>query len=174
MTLGEKLRVSREDKKLTQSDVASHLNISRQSISKWENNKGYPDLDNLILLSNLYEISIDKLLKENENLQQKINENNETIKEHKSKLNTLKHIHKSEKDEGLLLLIIAIAACAAAPLGLLIAPIVIIRNKKSNSFYILLNIVCILCFLISAYFLWISIGDRLDLGGRSEVTFTPE
>lgn len=174
MALGEQIRIGRENKSLTQTDVAEYLNISRQSISRWENDKGYPDIDNLVLLSELYEISIDKILKENEELRKKIEENNETIKEHRSKLKNLKSFYTSDKDEGLLLLLIAIASCAAAPLGLILAPIVMIRNKKSNSYHILVYIVCVLCFLISAYFLWISIGDRLDWGGRSEVIYTPE
>lgn len=71
MTLAEQLKASREKKGLSQTDVANRLNITRQSISKWENGKGYPDLDNLVLLSEVYEISIDELLKENDALKKK-------------------------------------------------------------------------------------------------------
>ena len=76
MLLGEKLKETRQNKGLSQSTVAEHLNISRQSISKWENNSSYPDLDNLVRLSEYYEISIDDLLKENQGLKTKIAENN--------------------------------------------------------------------------------------------------
>ena len=58
MLLGEKLKETRQSKGLSQSTVAEHLSISRQSISKWENNSSYPDLDNLVRLSKYYEISI--------------------------------------------------------------------------------------------------------------------
>lgn len=55
--------------------VADHLYISRQFISKWENGNSYPDLDNLVKLSTYYEVSIDELLKENQKLKKKIEEN---------------------------------------------------------------------------------------------------
>ncbi|SEL24221.1 Helix-turn-helix domain-containing protein [Carnobacterium iners] len=63
MVLGDKLREGRINKKYSQGDVANYLKISRQSISKWENNSSSPDLTNLVKLSDLYEISIDELLK---------------------------------------------------------------------------------------------------------------
>jgi len=71
MTLAEQLKANREKMGLSQTDVANKLNITRQSISKWENGKGYPDLDNLVLLSEVYEVSIDELLKENDALKKK-------------------------------------------------------------------------------------------------------
>lgn len=51
-TLGENLKSARQKKQFTQEYVSRQLNISRQAISKWETGKGYPDLDNLVLLSN--------------------------------------------------------------------------------------------------------------------------
>ena len=66
MLLGERLRETRQKKGVSQSTVAEHLNISRQSISKWENNSSYPDLDNLVRLSEYYEVTVDDLLKENQ------------------------------------------------------------------------------------------------------------
>ncbi|RAS91311.1 hypothetical protein A3863_06460 (plasmid) [Priestia endophytica] len=48
------------------------LNISRQSISKWENGNCYPDLDNLIKLSDLYNMSLDELIKGDKSFQEKI------------------------------------------------------------------------------------------------------
>ncbi|WP_438501869.1 helix-turn-helix domain-containing protein, partial [Lactiplantibacillus plantarum] len=47
---------------MTQNELAEKLYISRQSISKWELNKSYPDIDKLILLSKIFDISIDELL----------------------------------------------------------------------------------------------------------------
>lgn len=65
MFLAKQLKFHREQAGLSQTGLAEKLNISRQSVSKWENDRGYPDIDNLILLSQLYDISIDDLLKEN-------------------------------------------------------------------------------------------------------------
>ena len=65
MFLAKQLKFQREQAGLSQTRLAEKLNISRQSVSKWENDRGYPDIDNLILLSQLYDILIDDLLKEN-------------------------------------------------------------------------------------------------------------
>ncbi|MBW2758069.1 helix-turn-helix domain-containing protein, partial [Lactiplantibacillus plantarum] len=62
MTFAESLKKLRHDNSLTQSELAEKLYISRQSISKWELNKSYPDIDKLILLSKIFDISIDELL----------------------------------------------------------------------------------------------------------------
>lgn len=72
MALGERLKASRVNKGYSQGDVADHLHISRQSISKWENGNSYPDLDNLVKLSTYYEVSIDELLKENQELKKRL------------------------------------------------------------------------------------------------------
>ncbi|MEG0577817.1 MAG: helix-turn-helix transcriptional regulator [Carnobacterium sp.] len=64
MLLGGKLKSSRVKKGYSQNDVAEELHISRQSISKWENDISYPELDNLVKLSTYYQVSIDQLLKD--------------------------------------------------------------------------------------------------------------
>ena len=64
LLLGGKLKSSRVKKGYSQNDVAEELHISRQSISKWENDISYPELDNLVKLSTYYQVSIDHLLKE--------------------------------------------------------------------------------------------------------------
>ena len=87
MALGERLKASRVNKGYSQGDVADHLNISRQSISKWENGNSYPDLDNLVKLSTYYEVSIDELLKENQENKKKIEQNEVKIEENVQKLN---------------------------------------------------------------------------------------
>lgn len=48
MALGEKLRDARIENSFSQEYVARKLKISRQAISRWENNRGYPDIDNWI------------------------------------------------------------------------------------------------------------------------------
>lgn len=149
MLLGEKLKETRQNKGLSQSTVAEYLNISRQSISKWENNSSYPDLDNLVRLSEYYEISIDDLLKENQGLKTKIAENNFKIKASQQKLD---HVRSGyERDEGLALLIISLIGCLVAPLGILIAPIVLKRNKATNTFHRGVIMASVVCFLVSLW-----------------------
>lgn len=65
MTFGEKLLKLRKEKGFSQESLAEKLNTTRQAISKWENNQGYPETEKLLMLSNIFGISVDSLLKEN-------------------------------------------------------------------------------------------------------------
>ena len=58
MEIGQYLIKARKNKSLSQEDVASSLNVSRQSVSLWECDQTIPSLDNLIALSKLYDVSI--------------------------------------------------------------------------------------------------------------------
>lgn len=62
MDFGEQLRKVRTEKKLTQEQVASKLNVSRQAISNWENNKNLPDLEMVVSLSKTFDLSLDQLI----------------------------------------------------------------------------------------------------------------
>ncbi|MGE9833370.1 helix-turn-helix domain-containing protein [Streptococcus orisratti] len=63
MNVGQKLQIARNKQGLTQEQIAQQLQVSHQTISNWENNKSYPDIVSLITLSELYQISLDQLLK---------------------------------------------------------------------------------------------------------------
>lgn len=62
MTFGEKLKKLRTDNNLTQDELADKIYVTRTAISKWETDKGYPSIDSLKQLSNLFHISIDELI----------------------------------------------------------------------------------------------------------------
>ena len=62
MSIGEKLLSLRKAKHLSQEEVADRLNVSRQTISKWETDQSMPDFDKIVPLCELYEISADDLL----------------------------------------------------------------------------------------------------------------
>ncbi len=64
MTFGEKLFKLRKEKGFSQEALAEQVGTTRQAISKWENNQGFPETEKLLQLSNLFEISIDFLLKD--------------------------------------------------------------------------------------------------------------
>lgn len=68
ITLGEKLKSARKRVGLTQEQLAEKLFVSRQAITKWEADKGMPDIENLKQLSKLLDISIDYLLDSGENI----------------------------------------------------------------------------------------------------------
>lgn len=72
MEIGSKIKQARLEKKLTQENVANILNVSRSTISSWEVGRSYPDLDNLVSISDLYDVSLDNLLREDANMVKKL------------------------------------------------------------------------------------------------------
>jgi transcriptional regulator with XRE-family HTH domain len=64
MSFQEKLQVLRRERGLSQENLAESIGISRQAIAKWESGKSYPDINNLIQLSDLFKVSIDKLVRD--------------------------------------------------------------------------------------------------------------
>ena len=72
MTFGEKLKVLRKEKGYSQEEFAGLLNVSRQAVSKWESDRGTPETDKLLQISNMFGVTLDYLLKEessDENMQ---------------------------------------------------------------------------------------------------------
>ncbi|MBR7045192.1 MAG: helix-turn-helix transcriptional regulator [Lachnospiraceae bacterium] len=63
MEIGSKIRQSRKEAKITQEQAAEALGVSRQTISNWENEKSYPDIISVLKMSDLYNVSLDYLLK---------------------------------------------------------------------------------------------------------------
>ena len=70
--IADKIKNARTIKKLTQEQVAEDLNVSRQTISNWENGKSLPDIVSIIRMSELYDLSLDELLKGDATLLNKI------------------------------------------------------------------------------------------------------
>ncbi len=66
MDIGTKIKQARLSANITQEQAAEALGVSRQTISNWENNKTYPDIVSVIKMSDLYDVSLDCLLKEKE------------------------------------------------------------------------------------------------------------
>lgn len=72
MTVGEKIANLRKEKNLSQLQLAEQLGVSRQAISKWESGTAMPGIDNVIVLSCFFGVTIDFLLKEKVNEVQEI------------------------------------------------------------------------------------------------------
>ncbi|WP_207706674.1 helix-turn-helix transcriptional regulator [Flintibacter sp. KGMB00164] len=66
MTLGEKICTLRTGKGLSQEDLAAKLEVSRQSVSKWETGQSVPDLEKIIKLADLFGVNVDELVREGE------------------------------------------------------------------------------------------------------------
>ena len=72
MTLGERIRDERKKRGLSQEELADILNVSRKAITKWETDRGIPDIANLIRISEEFEISLDELIKGDNSVKRKI------------------------------------------------------------------------------------------------------
>ncbi len=83
MEIGKKLKEARTRSGLTQENVAEKINVSRQTISNWETEKFYPDIVNVIALSDLYAISLDELLKGDQKMIEHLEETTNVVKTNK-------------------------------------------------------------------------------------------
>ena len=64
MTFSEKLLKLRKGSGMSQEALAEQLNTSRQAVSKWENDQGFPETEKLLMFGNIFDVSVDYLLKE--------------------------------------------------------------------------------------------------------------
>lgn len=165
MPLANQLKYHRKLHGFSQDDVAKKLNLSRQSVSKWENGHTYPDFDNLLLLSELYQVSIDELLQENKELKKVIHKNNNEIKDTKKKLKFIRQkINIDMKDESLFLLILSGISSFIFPLGLILGTFSILKNRKCNSHYILIYVVSIFAIFLNLYDGYVHIANYMNWG----------
>ena len=83
MKIGQKLKDARIRSGFTQEYAAEKINVSRQTISNWENEKSYPDIMSVIELSSLYSVSLDNLLKGDQKMIEHLKENTDIVKSSK-------------------------------------------------------------------------------------------
>ncbi len=93
MNLGEKLFELRKNKNLSQEEVAEKLNVTRQTVSKWETNQSTPDFDKIIPLCELFEISTDELLRG-----EKLDSKNTSSHKQEDKIETEENIKQEDSD----------------------------------------------------------------------------
>lgn len=65
MDFSQKLKRIRKENGMSQEELASQLSVSRQAVSKWESGQGFPETDKLLMISNMFSVSLDYLLKDN-------------------------------------------------------------------------------------------------------------
>ena len=137
MSLAIRLKNAREKSGYSQNEVAESLNISRQAVSKWENGWTCPDIDNLILLSKLYKISVDELLMED------------------SEVVESNLIDQNISSENFMLIIISVIGCMFPGIGLLVSVAIIIhcktKKKHLNKIHIVIIIMCLIVNIINAW-----------------------
>ncbi|NQD65473.1 helix-turn-helix transcriptional regulator [Bacillus haikouensis] len=72
MIFSERLKKEREKRDWSQNELAEKIHVSRQSVSKWETGKNYPSIEVIIHLSDLFGITIDELLRSDEELKERV------------------------------------------------------------------------------------------------------
>lgn len=138
MELSERLVRLRKQKGLSQFDVAETLHVSRQAISKWESGNSVPSADNLKLLSNLYDVSVDFLLNGEED--QPSHELPSAVEKTPSSNKELHRVERRSKKVKVILLLVLILAVVMAVKGLIyvvheskITSIQVMATEDSNS-----------------------------------------
>lgn len=89
MNIGEQLKTSRVKSNLTQEEVAEILKVSRQTISNWENERSYPDLIYIVELSDLYDLSLDALIKGDNKMKEHLEESTNVVASNKKLLHAI-------------------------------------------------------------------------------------
>ena len=84
MEISKCIKDARQNNNISQESLAEQLGVSRQTISSWENGKSYPDLVSIIKMSDIFNISLDKMLKEDKKLVNYMQEKMDTVKSNKS------------------------------------------------------------------------------------------
>ncbi|AWP47414.1 hypothetical protein CCS05_11030 [Levilactobacillus brevis] len=154
------LKGARINQGLSQNEVATILHVTRQSISKWENGRGYPDLDNLVRLSDIYQLSIDELICENTELASKIQVNNAEIKKKQVQLKKVNTEIHQNTDEGLILILLVLASALIPPIGMVLPLYAIWRNTKYNSLHKTIIVISILVMIVSLMGTYVIIDDN--------------
>ena len=84
MDLGKKITAMRNEKSLSQEQLAEKLNVTRQTISNWENGKFYPDIDSLVNLSKFFNVSLDDLLSYDDKVLDYLKDSTDIVKSNKN------------------------------------------------------------------------------------------
>ncbi|GHP13224.1 hypothetical protein YK48G_06490 [Lentilactobacillus fungorum] len=157
--LSQQLKKARLNKGLSQNEVATILHISRQSISKWENGRSYPDIDNLISLSQLYGISTDQLLQHHDQLAQEAKDRQTIPMGDVSPQKVTMALYQNN-DEGIILLILSLVSALVPIVGVFLPIYVLWRNNKYNSLHKTIIVVSAVVIFISLISLYVIVSDN--------------
>ena len=80
MELGKQIKKHRVTAQLSQEELAERIYVSRQTISNWENDKSYPDVNSLVLLSETFQVSLDNLIKGDIDIMKVVIQREEVVK----------------------------------------------------------------------------------------------
>ena len=118
MILAEKIMHLRKKNGWSQEELAGKLNVSRQSVSKWESAMSVPDLDKILLMSEIFEVSTDYLLKDDRTEEDFVSGNPDGEETRKITMEEAQHFLKVRRDASAKIAS-GVAACILSPVLLL-------------------------------------------------------
>lgn len=89
MNIGDRIKQARKEKAMTQQELADKINVSRSAVSNWEIGRNYPDVQLIVQISDYLDISLDQLLKGDEQVIKKLSEDTKTRKKQSKKIKIL-------------------------------------------------------------------------------------
>lgn len=134
MLLSEKITELRKKQGWSQEELAQKLDISRQSVSKWESGGAMPDLDKIIKLSSIFGVSTDYLLKDDDE-DYGDSYNNNMYEEAKKEPDNVKHISRSEAERYMNTVYGVSKKMAAAISVMILSPICLIQLGGYAEYY---------------------------------------
>lgn len=99
MNFSEKLQILRKEKRLSQEGLAEKLNVSRQAVSKWESGQSFPELDKIIILSDIFNVTLDELIKDSIELRKNIEDKKTEEKKNDEQENTINKVCEEEYEK---------------------------------------------------------------------------
>ena len=164
-----RLKEARQKKGLSQADAADKLNVSRQAISRWETGKGFPDINFLTPISELYDISIDELLGHNisvpeyelPDIEEGMSKSDETSPDpslpddnDKTPASTSSHIKNIFNREYIFLILLLVISNFNTFIGLIVSIYVFVwtwRNRRHYKLILVLSVICVILGLNNLY-----------------------
>lgn len=134
MEIGNRIKFHRSRLEISQEELAEKIFVSRQSISNWENDKTYPDINSLVLLSNFFNVSLDDLVKGD-------------IDKMKEEIQKVKPTDKDIKDFNKFSLILVILLVSV----ILVNPFIIAFSYKYNMILYGIIVTVLLLFVLFYY-----------------------
>lgn len=143
MNLGERLKKNRKQCGFSQEEVAAKINITRQTLSNWEHNRSEPDIRTLMQLSGIYQVSLEKLVRPNEE-----RADMDMLPDEKS------HISSEQEEyhiERILFYIISmIVTCVHSPIGVVFNLFMLLFYKTANKKeWLIIKIIALICLIYS-------------------------
>ena len=164
-----RLKEARQKKGLSQAEAADKLDVSRQAISRWETGKGFPDINFLPLISELYDISIDELLGHNisvseyelPDIEEGMSKSDETSPDpslpddnDKTPASTSSHIKNIFNREYIFLILLLVISNFNTFIGLIVSIYVFVwtwRNRRHYKLILVLSVICVILGLNNLY-----------------------